>query len=135
MISGLICYPLWDRIAALTFTFYMLCVHQVNLRAVFKAFNGIVSVSSNDTLLMLGLAGCLSLPLVPLFDEHEYKILHGLSAGIFFITSSIYQTWFITEVQKHQDKFPGMRAQISYMGGLKILGLISFFGFMFSMIL
>ena len=102
MISGIICLPIYDRIACLLFAFYALTIHQANIRAFYKKLYGISSVSTNDKLLIIGMLSAISLPMISYFDEHNFKIIHGLSAGVFFLSASVYQFWLTTELEKNR---------------------------------
>ena len=70
----------------------------MNIRAVYKALYDKVSPSSNDTMLILGLVACISLPLIGLFDEVNYLMIHGAMAGLFFGSAMIYEIWLTVEL-------------------------------------
>lgn len=95
----------------------------------YKGLYGIVKTSSNDTLLILGYISTLSLPPVTLFDCNDYIVLHVVFAVAFFTSSSIYQYKLSTYIQNNVDKFPGMTDKVSYIVGLKMLGLLGLGGF------
>ena len=59
---------------------------------------GIISTSSNDTMLILGLVACVSLPLIGLFDEVNFGTMHGICAVVFFGSALIYEIWLTTEL-------------------------------------
>ena len=103
MVSSLIRLPRWDKVACLTFKFFMLAVQQVNVRAVYKAMYGITPNSSNDYLLILGFIYCLSLPLVSIFDSKDFKFLHVVlqvhsSCQAVFISTGFQQRFKGTEI-------------------------------------
>ena len=68
------------------------------MRAAYKTLNGIATTSSNDTLLVVGLVACISLPLVALFDEVKFGNIHGIFAVVFFGSALIYENWLTTEL-------------------------------------
>ena len=69
----------------------------MNIRAVYKTMDGIISTSSNDTMMILGLISCVSLPLIGLFDE-GFGSIHVSLAVIFFTSALIYEFWLTTEL-------------------------------------
>ncbi len=106
MVSAVICLPLYDRITCLLFSFFALGVHQVNIRAYYKVLYQVAPDATNDSLYWLGMASCLSLPLIGVFDEHDYKIVHGICAGIYFICMLIYSWNFARTLVKHKAVYP-----------------------------
>jgi hypothetical protein len=72
MVSAVVCLPIYDRIFCLLTAFFALGVHQVNIRAYFKVLYQVAPDHTNDSLFWLGIASCFSLPLIGVFDEHEY---------------------------------------------------------------
>jgi hypothetical membrane protein len=78
---------------------------QVNIRAFYKALYGIASDKTNDILYCLGFLSCISLPLIGVFDEKDYKLEHGLSAIVFFLSCCAYIFWLARVMQKYKAQF------------------------------
>ena len=89
MISGLLKLPLYDRVTCMIFTFYSFCVLQANLRSYYKRLYGISPTSSLDSMYFFGVLATFSLPLIGYFDETQFKVIHGVSAGTFFISACV----------------------------------------------
>lgn len=90
MISDVICLPFFDRIWCITTTFFSLAVMQVNIRAFYKWFHGIISVEQNNTMISWGWAICLSFPCIGYFDKWNYKYVHYFLAAVFFTSTCVY---------------------------------------------
>ena len=89
MVSDVICIPGYDRMFVFLTTFYMMGVHQCNIRAFYKKLNGVSSTCTNDMLLVFGILTCIGLPAAALLDEHIMGP-HVAWAAIFFISNSFY---------------------------------------------
>ncbi len=91
MISDVVALPVYDRFFILLNTIYFMGVHQVNIRAFYKRLNDAgVEEITNDCLFHTGMISCFSLPLIGVFDCHNFKMLHYICAGLFFITAGSY---------------------------------------------
>ena len=76
------------------------------MRAFYNRLYGIATDCQNDTLLGLGLIATFTLPAIGYFDEHTYSNIHGLCAGLFFISIGVY-TWILSSVMtENKMKFP-----------------------------
>jgi hypothetical protein len=106
MISDVICQEMYNRIFILLTATYMFGVHQVNLRAFYKQLYGVVSNGHNDTMFYIGIASMVALPMVGIFDEHMWIILHVISAGIFFGGFMIYARMLAVSMEANKSKFP-----------------------------
>ena len=80
----------FDRIWCILTTFFALSVMQVNIRAFYKRFHGIVSVEDNNSMIAWGWALCISFPLIGFFDEWNYAPIHFSLAGVFFTSTCVY---------------------------------------------
>lgn len=129
MISAIILDTPYDRIFCILTTFFTLAVQQVNARAFYKRLYGISSQGTNDFLLVLAIISCVSLPMIGYFDEHQFKLIHGISAGAFFISTGVYAVMISNEMNKHKDKFPESQTEIARLMTLKwmLIGLITTF--------
>jgi hypothetical protein len=67
------------------------------VRAFFNRLYGIASDCQNDTLLVLGVISTFSLPAIGYFDEHNYSIIHGICAVLFFFSVGIY-SWMLGSI-------------------------------------
>ena len=90
MISDVIFLPLYDRIFCIETIFFTLFVHQANIRAFYKKLYGIADPCTLDLLTLLGVLSCFALPLIGLFDEHQFKSLHMVFAITFFGCTGIF---------------------------------------------
>ena len=107
MISDvIISKEMYDRIFLLLTTVMMFGIQQVNIRAFYKKLYGVISDGKNDFLLDLGIASCVGLPMVGIFDEKAWGTLHGISAGIFFGCFGIYCYLLGHYLYNNKDKFP-----------------------------
>ena len=106
MISDILAMHVYDRVFIFMTTFFMLGVMQVNMRAYYKKVYDYIPVKSNDIILVIGYLACISLPLIGIFDEHEYKRMHCLCAITFFASFSIYALILSLELFHHKNKFP-----------------------------
>lgn len=105
MISSVICLPVYSRVAALVFTFVMMTSNQVGMRANYARLYGKVSNSDNDWILMLGIVSCVSVPLITFFDEHNFKVLHGIIAAAAFLSGASYANQTSKLMAANKDKF------------------------------
>ena len=106
MISDIICLHFYDRIFMFLSTFFMLGVMQVNMRAYYKKVYGYISNSSNDSIFYTGIASCIALPMIGVFDEHDWKTAHYALAGVFFGCFGLYAIWISQSMYNNKDKFP-----------------------------
>ena len=106
MVSTIIAQEMYNRLFILLTTVFMFGVQQTNLRAFYKKLYGVIPNSQNDTLLWLGTASCVSLPLIGIFDEHLWPLPHGLSAIVFFLTFGLYSVKLGRALYAHRDKYP-----------------------------
>lgn len=104
MVSTIIRIHPYDRAICLMFCFFALAVQQVNVRANFKRLYGVIDVSTNDYLFILGLIGVVSLPMAGYFDENEYKTLHVTLGSGFLGSSALYAIMLSSALSKHMDK-------------------------------
>lgn len=105
-ISGLICLPIWDRMACLAFAFYGLTVRQANVRCYYKMLDGIADPFYNDLGLIFGFGTSILLVAVALFDMHEYGKIHNPVAVCFFLFGALEALLYCFLMNKHKDKFP-----------------------------
>lgn len=75
------------------------------MRAWFKKVYGLIPNKSNDRILWVGLPACVALPLIGIFDEHEYKPIHYLCAGIFFSCFTLYGVWLSDAMYENMQNF------------------------------
>lgn len=107
MISDvIISNEMYNRIFILLTTILMFGVQQVNIRAFYKKLYGIIPAGKNDFLFDLGLASCVALPFVGIFDEIEWMPMHFLSAGIFFGCFGIYCVLLARYLYNNKERFP-----------------------------
>jgi hypothetical protein len=90
MISDVIRDSMFDRLFILTNTAYFIGIHQVNVRALFARFHGILGERMNNVLLCAGLISSFSLPFIGVFDNRKYENIHNAFAGLFFSSSGFY---------------------------------------------
>lgn len=106
MVSDVICLPFFDRIWCILTTFFALSVMQVNIRAFYKRFHGIISVEDNNSMIAWGWALCISFPLIGFFDEWNYAPIHFSLAGVFFTSTCVYGYKIGNRFFEHRAKFP-----------------------------
>ena len=107
MISGVVALPFFDRIFILLNTIYFMGVHQVNVRAYYKRLaDAGISEQYNDYLFYLGLTSCISLPLIGVFDCHNFRPFHYLFAGLFFLSAGIYSFSLANLMHINKSSFP-----------------------------
>ena len=106
MISDVIAQEMYNRTFILMTAVFMYGVQQVNIRAFYKQLYGKISNGRNDTMFYIGLASMVALPMVGIFDEHMWKTLHGVSAGIFFGGFMIYARLLGNAIYEVRDQFP-----------------------------
>eukprot|EP00350_Pseudokeronopsis_sp_OXSARD2_P003908 CAMPEP_0170556722 /NCGR_PEP_ID=MMETSP0211-20121228/18303_1 /TAXON_ID=311385 /ORGANISM="Pseudokeronopsis sp., Strain OXSARD2" /LENGTH=156 /DNA_ID=CAMNT_0010867227 /DNA_START=399 /DNA_END=869 /DNA_ORIENTATION=+ len=76
------------------------------MRAFYHLLQGVATQSQNDWLLGIGLISVFTLPAIGYFDEHAYSTLHGIIAGLFFISVGVY-SWMLSSIMsKNKDAFP-----------------------------
>eukprot|EP00347_Sterkiella_histriomuscorum_P005602 403355972 len=90
MVSTVIALHMYDRAFIILTTILMFGVQQVNIRAFYKKLYGKISDSQNDRLLNLGIISCAALPLIGVFDEHQWGTIHGICAVLFFGCFGVY---------------------------------------------
>jgi hypothetical protein len=105
MISDVINQEMYNRTFILLTAVFMYGVQQANLRAFYKMLYGKINVGRNDTMMYIGIASMVALPMVGIFDEHNYSTFHGLSAGIFFIGFMIYARMLAISLDNVKDQF------------------------------
>lgn len=97
---------MYNRTFILMTAVFMYGVQQVNLRAFYKQLYGKISNGRNDTMMYIGIASMVALPMVGIFDEHMWKSLHGISAGIFFGGFMIYARLLGNAIYSVKEQFP-----------------------------
>ena len=65
------------------------------------------------------MVGCISLPLISYFDEHQFKTIHGACAVAFFGSIGIYAFIVAGEMSANIDKFQDCKTQVTWMNGYK----------------
>jgi type IV secretory pathway VirB2 component (pilin) len=105
MISDVIAQEMYDRTFILLTAIFMFGVQQVNLRAFYKQLYGKISNGRNDTMMYIGMISMVGLPMVGMFDEHMWKTLHGISAGMFFGGFMIYARILSVAMNEVKDQF------------------------------
>ena len=93
MISDILALKPYDRWFIFLSTVYMLGIMQINMRAYFKKVYGFIPNKTNDRIFYTGLASCFALPMIGIFDEHEFRPIHYVFAGIFFSCFTLYAVW------------------------------------------
>jgi len=106
MISDILAIKPYDRWFVFLSTFYMLGIMYINMRAFFKKVYGHIPNNTNDRIFYTGIAACIALPMIGIFDEHDYRPLHYVFAGIFFGGFSLYGIWLGHVMFANKDKFP-----------------------------
>jgi len=84
-------------------TGYFLGIHQVNVRSLFSRFEGIISSRLNHVLIIAGLISSFSLPLIGVFDNVKFTILHRGCAVTFFTSSAFYLSMKAYLMHKHKQ--------------------------------
>lgn len=107
MISDVIRDPMFDRIFILLNTSYFIGIHQVNVRALYSRFHGIISLKVNEMLFYAGMASSFSLPLIGFFDNRYYNSIHNACAGVFFLSSAIYLSLTAILMFQHKEELIG----------------------------
>ena len=105
MISDVINQEMYNRTFIFLTAVFMYGVQQANLRAFYKMLYGKIHVGRNDTMMYIGIASMVALPMVGIFDEHNWGALHGTSAGIFFIGFMIYARMLAISLDNVKDQF------------------------------
>eukprot|EP00347_Sterkiella_histriomuscorum_P021372 403334206 len=106
MVSDVLALHMYDRTFIILTTIMMFGVQQVNIRAFYKKLYGKVSDCYNDFLMVLGILSCITLPLIGVFDEHEFNPIHCTCAGIFFGCFGFYCILLGRALYQNRDKFP-----------------------------
>ena len=125
MISSVICLPFYDRIFCLLACFFTFGCYQIDVRAFYNKLYGIASDCENDTMLVLGLITCFSLPAIGYFDEHRYATIHGICAILFFGSVGIYAFIIGSVMQSNLNSFPESSwKEIAWMNKLKWIMMV-----------
>jgi hypothetical membrane protein len=135
MISDVINQEMYNRTFILLTAIFMFGVQQVNLRAFYKQLYGKVSNGRLDTMMWLGIISMIGLPMVGIFDEHNWKVLHGISAGCFFLGFMVYARLLACAMHETKSQFdkPTQAAIDSMYSNVTNLILVTL-GFAVSMI-
>jgi hypothetical protein len=103
MISDVIADPIFDRVFILLNTAYFVGIHQVNVRSIYSRFHGVISDKYNDRLFYVGLVSSFSLPMIGVFDNRKFVIIHKAFALIFFTSSAFYLSMIAYLKNKHRE--------------------------------
>jgi len=135
MISDVICLPFYDRVFCILTMFFMFTVFQADMRGFYHMLQGIATQSQNDWLLGLGTVAVFTLPAIGYFDEHNYGFIHGVCAGLFFLSVGVY-AWMLSSIMsKNKASFPEEKWHIiDRMKTVKNVMWICLLSFMFAMI-
>ena len=106
MISDVICQEMYNRTFILLTAIFMFGIQQSNLRAFYKQLYGKISNGRNDTMMYIGIASMVALPLIGIFDEKLWKTMHGVSASIFFGCFMIYSRLMGNALYETKSQFP-----------------------------
>lgn len=106
MVSDVLALPMYDRTFIILTTIMTFGIQQVNIRAFYKKLYGKVSDCYNDFLIILGGLSCVTLPMIGVFDEHEFNPIHCTCAGIFFGSFGFYCILLGRALYQNKDKFP-----------------------------
>jgi hypothetical protein len=60
----------------------------------------------------IGLASIVALPMIGYFDEHEYKVIHGIVSATFFIGTVVYVNYYASMFWAHKENFPQQKNHI-----------------------
>ncbi len=104
MISDVIADPIFDRVFILLNTAYFVGIHQVNVRSLYSRFHGIIREKTNDRLFYVGLVSSFSLPMIGVFDNRKFVIIHKAFALIFFTSSALYLSTIAYLKHKHREE-------------------------------
>ena len=104
MISDVIADPVFDRVFILLNTAYFVGIHQVNVRSLYSRFHGIISDKYNNRLFYVGLISSFSLPMIGVFDNRKFVIIHKGFALIFFTSSAFYLSMIAYLKNKHRQE-------------------------------
>ena len=130
MVSDVLALHMYDRTFIILTTIMTFGVQQVNIRAYYKKLYGIVDDRYNDFLLILGFLPCITLPLIGVFDEHQFNPIHCTCAGIFFGCFAFYCILLARALYQNRDKFPQSEQKaISRMQSATWTMLLLAFGF------
>jgi hypothetical protein len=103
MISDVIADPIFDRVFILLNTGYFVGVHQVNVRSLYSRLHGIIPEKQNRRLFYVGLVSSFSLPMIGMFDNRKFVIIHKSFALIFFTSSAFYLSMMAYLKHKHRE--------------------------------
>lgn len=131
MVSDVLCLHIYDRIFVYLATFFCLAVQQANVRAFYKLLDGVAHADNNSRLFYLGVLPCFALPLVGIFDEHQFGKIHGMCALIYFGGIGIYSFFLARTFNTHKSVYPAEdQSNINTLAWLSwgILGIPALFG-------
>ena len=63
----------------------------------------------------IGLASIVALPMIGYFDEHEYKVIHGIVSATFFIGTVVYVNYYASMFWAHKENFPQQKNHIEWI--------------------
>ena len=102
LISDVIALPIMDRIFLLLNTVYFVCIHQINVRVFYKLLHEVIHPKTNTCLLISGLLSSFSLPMLGVFDNKGFFVLHHLIAALFFGSAAFYLTVMCSMLKLHK---------------------------------
>ena len=70
---------------------------------------------------ILGMISVITVPMIGIFDEHNYELVHDVVAFIFFISTALYGFLLCRILYRHREKFSDKEQT-----EIKILGTLSF---------
>ena len=111
MVSNVIALEMNTRIFLLLTCIFMFGVNQVNIRAFYKKLYGYISNGHNDTIYYVGLVSLVTLPLIGIFDMHQWKTPHAILAVAFFGSFGAYAVMVSNAMYTNIDKFPSNQQQ------------------------
>lgn len=105
------------------------------MRAYFRKVYGCISNENNDRILWVGLAACVALPMIGIFDEHEFRPLHYFWAITFFTCFSLYGVLLSHHMYNNKANFPESEHKLITNLKNTTYGLIFFvIGFLISLV-
>ena len=119
MVSDILCLPFFDRLWCIGTTVFCWGVMQVNVRAIYQVFHGIITPRQNDVMATFGILCIISFPLIGYFDENDYWVIHIILAAIFFGATTIYANRLAHYLHKHKSAF-----REEYQGKIRMLYII-----------
>jgi hypothetical protein len=90
MVSTILRLPEYAKAVPVVGTFFACSSLQILYRALFYKLGGIIGVRENDVLLIIGLLGCLFIPLIGLFDSKNFPHTHSFVAVTYFVLQYFY---------------------------------------------